>query len=400
MDAVLKKISVLFVIHSLGGGGAERVLVNIANGLPKDRFDVTVMTIVDSGLHRNNLQSHVRYATLIRLPKRDGENESNGSVSGSLLAGKSKLKSVAARLYLWLWRHAPSKMFHRLGVRGTYDVEVAFLEGICTKFVAASNAKRKIAWVHVDIENEPKSHAAFGSINQEACAYESFEKIVCVSEGVRDAMARSFPAVAGRLTVVRNPIDTREIRSKAAEELPDDYGLLFDSNKTTFCAVGRLCEQKAFDRLIRAAALCRSWSVDDFSVLILGEGPLEEELKSLSRQLGVEDIVHFLGYQKNPYPFMVRSDVFVCVSRAEGMSTTVSEALILGVPVLSTPCSGVAELFSVGGGKIVGERDVDIAEALRYETLASFLPCPNSKAVEGFFSYDRAMESVESVLMP
>ena len=400
MTAVSGKTSVLFVIHSLGGGGAERILVNIANSLPQDVFDVTVMTIVDSGLHRSNLQPHVHYATLIHLPERSGGGENNGSVSGSLLAGKSKIKNTVANIYLWLWRHAPSKMIHGLGVKRTYDVEVAFLEGICTKFVAASNAGRKIAWVHVDVENEPKSHAAFSSIAQETGAYEAFDEIVCVSKGVEAAMRRSFPSVAKRLTVVRNPIDVREVRVKAAESLPNSYRRLFGENKTTFCSVGRLCEQKAFDRLLRAAALCRSWGIDDISVLILGEGPLEGDLKSLSKELGVDDIVHFLGYRKNPYPFMVNSNAFICVSRAEGMSTTVSEALILGVPVLSTPCSGVAELFSVGGGTIVGESDAEIAEALKDTARGGRQSNPDCKAVEEFFSYHTAMKSVESVLLP
>lgn len=399
---VSRNTSVLFVIHSLGGGGAERVLVNIANALSERDFDVTVMTIVDSGLHKNNLAKGVHYKTLIPMPDKKHPNgaATNGSVSGSLLAGKSKMKKTVAAFYLWLWRHAPTSAIHAFGVRGSYDIEVAFLEGICTKFVAASRAQRKIAWVHVDVEKEPKSHKAFKSRAQETKAYAAYEKVVCVSEGVCSSMKRQFPSLGNRLTVVRNPIDTVEIKARASESIPAQYECLFEAGRV-FCAIGRLCDQKAFDRLIRAAAICKDRGYHDFRVVILGEGPLEGELKKLARNLRVDDLVCFLGYQKNPYPFIAKSDAFVCVSKAEGMSTTVSEALILGVPVLSTPCSGTAELFAVGDGRIIGDSDEEIARALVHE-LETDREQSNGcdSAVDEFFSFETAIDNVKGVLTP
>lgn len=399
---VSRNKSVLFVIHSLGGGGAERVLVNIANTLSEDGYDVTVMTIVDSGLHRNNLAKGVHYKALIPMPGKKQPNGAvtNGSVSGSLLAGKSRMKNVVAAFYLWLWRHAPTSTVHSFGVRESYDVEVAFLEGICVKFVAASRTSRKIAWVHVDVEKEPKSHKAFKSLAQETRAYSAYEKVVCVSEGVCSSMKKQFPSLAEKLTVLRNPIDIAEIKTMAADGVPAQYECLFEADKV-FCAVGRLCDQKAFDRLIRAAAICKDRGYHDFNVVILGEGPLEGDLRKLASDFHVGDVVRFLGYQKNPYPFIARSDALVCVSKAEGMSTTVSEALILGVPVLSTPCSGTSELFTVGGGRIIGDSDEEIARALVLEL--------NSKRrqngcydadVDEFFSFETAIDKVKGVLFP
>ena len=392
---------VLFVVHSLGGGGAERVLVNTVNNLPHDKYDITVMTIVDSGLHRRNLASHVKYRSLLSMPERkDGVQERNGSVSGSLLAGKSRFKTVAKELYLWFWRYAPTSSLYRSGVRERYDVEVAYLEGICTKFVAASpnDRAKKIAWVHVDIEKEGKSHKAFKSIREESALYDCFDKIVCVSQGVNDAMKRVFPSVAKKLVVARNPIDVQEITESAHEAIPAEYEPLFDK-KYVFCSVGRLCEQKAFDRLVRAAALCKQQVKDDFSIVIMGEGPDNESLISLASELNVTDSVHFIGYQKNPYAFIARSHAFVCTSRAEGMSTTVSEALVLGVPVISTPCSGTDELSSFVNGKIIGDSDEEIANALCSEMDASRMHSRgDSSQVEEFFDLDRAISAIEEIL--
>lgn len=394
----MKKI--LFVVHSLGGGGAERILVNIANNLPRDSFDVSVMTIVDSGLHRRSLAEHVRYLSLFSLPGGKGARERNGSVSGSLLAGKSSFKTIVKKLYMLFWRHAPASALHRFAVREKYDIEVAFLEGICTKFVAASSDRhaKRIAWVHVDIEKEGKSHTAFKSLREERSSYERFEKIVCVSNGVEGSMRRMFPAIADKLLVARNPIDMRDVLEKAHEAIPAECECLFDKS-FVFCSVGRLCEQKAFDRLVRAVALCRQRGKDDFAVVVMGEGPDSGSLQSLASSLDVTDLIHFIGYRENPYPFIARSHAFVCTSRAEGMSTTVSEALILGVPVVSTPCSGTEELFAIGDGRIIGESDEEIADALCVE-MSAFRKrsCDSSAHVREFFDFGNALSSIESVL--
>ena len=108
---------VLFVIHSLGGGGAEKVLVNIVNGLDPHEFDVTVMTIVDSGFHRGELPPTVQYKTLFSLPHAQGRDDAGiGGVSGSLLAGKNLIKRPLAALYMLLWKIMPSKLLYRMKI--------------------------------------------------------------------------------------------------------------------------------------------------------------------------------------------------------------------------------------------------------------------------------------------
>lgn len=109
---------------------------------------------------------------------------------------------------------------------------------------------------------------------------------------------------------------------------------------------GRLVPQKGYDRLIDVVGrLVKDGFI--FELWILGEGTFEdtEKLKDQARNCGASDYIKFLGFQDNPYKYMTQCDLFVCSSRSEGYSTVVTEALILGIPVVSTRCAGTDELL-------------------------------------------------------
>ena len=107
---------------------------------------------------------------------------------------------------------------------------------------------------------------------------------------------------------------------------------------------GRLTQVKGYDRLVRVCAKLRDMGYE-FSVAILGKGEEEENIKKLISENSLEERIKLLGFQENPHKFIRNSDVFVCSSYAEGYSTAVSEAVILGVPVVTTECSGMREIF-------------------------------------------------------
>lgn len=390
---------VLFVIHSLGGGGAEKVLINIVNGLNPHEFDVTVMTIVDSGFHRGELPPTVQYKTLFSLPHAQGRGDAGiGGVSGSLFAGKNLIKRPLAALYMLLWKIMPSKLLYRMKIKERYDVEVSFLEGICAKFVASSSNEesRKLCWVHVDVENEPKSHKAFLSKHQERDCYDRFDTLVAVSEDVVAPFCAHVGVDCSAFEVLYNPLDLGEALSKGEEAIPSQDEPFFEG--FVFCSIGRLCEQKAFDRLIDAAAILDARGCS-FSVVILGEGKLEAQLRERIRERGVSQRVHLLGFKKNPFAYLARSDAYVCTSVAEGMSTTVSEAIMMGRPVITTDCSGARKLLEVGEGCIVSGRPECIAEAMRDMVESGKTgACRASEAAMAFFDHRKRMDDIVDLL--
>ena len=138
------KKKVLFLIHALGAGGAEKILVNIANGMDKERYDVTIMTVVNTGVFRNSIDSDVKYKYIFRIPFRKKKNSNTKSKEpGNLLAKYDPKVQFIAKLYTFIWKYMPVKLFYRLMIREEYDVEIAFLEGICAKLISVQLIKNQ-----------------------------------------------------------------------------------------------------------------------------------------------------------------------------------------------------------------------------------------------------------------
>lgn len=329
----MKKI--VFLIHTLGGGGAEKVLVNLVNNMDKSKFDVTVMTVIDTGIYRGSLNKDVKYKSIIKIPFRNGKNR-----SGSLLTTMSFKKKVAIFIYNLFWKFFPIKLIHKLFIGNKYDVEVAFLEGICAKIISRSSNpnSKKYAWIHVDLEQQHKSKSVF--INQacESRAYNKFDKIVCVSDYVKEKFCSTLDVDKEKVVVKYNPIDSNEIIAKSANDT------FVDRKRFTICSIGRLNRQKNYMRLAR----CTKSLIDKgykFDVWVIGEGTGRPEIEKYINDNKLNNNFFLLGYIENPYPILAKADAFVCSSNAEGYSTSVVEALILGKPVVTTDCAGMSEIF-------------------------------------------------------
>lgn len=329
------RLKVLFLVESLSGGGAEKILSGLVRGLDRERFDVTVCTVVDCGPYREEVRKYARYRTIV--------------------SGRGWLYRLK---YALVYRVLPAGWVYRWRIAGDYDVEAAFTEGFPTRLLAAApeGKARRMAWVHVDLEARPWTQGlVFRSLEEEKKAYARFQTVAHVSQTVREAFERRFGAHAGSV-VLHNPVDRDAVRSgaAAAEKVPE-------KKHFRFVSVGRLEEQKGFDRLISALARLkeRGWQAE---LVILGEGSRRRELEGQAAALGVADSVLMPGFRENPYPWMASADLFVCSSRSEGMSTVITEALALGLPVLAVECSGVREQLGMGRyGRIVENHEEALA---------------------------------------
>lgn len=331
-------IRILFLVESLAGGGAEKVLADLLRGLDPRRFDATVCTIVDCGPYRDEVREHVHYRTIV--------------------SGKGWLYRLK---YAFIYRLLPARVIYRRWIAGNYDIEVAFTEGLPTRLLAAApeDGVPRVAWVHVDLEARPWTQGiVFRSLDEEKKAYARFRTVVHVSRTVREAFERRFGVHPGSI-VLHNPVHEEQVRQRAAmnEEVPA-------KKHFRIISVGRFEEQKGFDRLIEALARVRARGMEA-ELLLLGDGSLRPGLEALANRLGVADRVLMPGFRANPFPWVASADLFVCSSRSEGMSTVVTEALILGVPVLATECSGIREQLGGGAyGLIVPNDDEALAEGV------------------------------------
>lgn len=304
-------IKILFFIDELSGGGAEKVLRTLVNNMDRSKFEVTVQTVepVDPAEY---LVPGIRYKAINRAKSKIGK----------------KLMSC------WIRLCAELKWLYPLYIRDSYDIEIAYLECGPTKMLAGSTNKDavRLAWVHCDLEKK-----GFGNPDKVRQYYKTYDKVVCVSEDVRKAYVRLFGNRPEAL-VLYNVNDEAEILEKADAFLPEDMFL------PTIVSVGRLSFEKGNDRLLEA---CRLLQEDGyvFRLWLVGDGPERKNLEKMVLDYGLEKCVLFWGFQKNPYPYMKASSFLVVPSRYEGFSTVVTEALILGKPVVTTPCSGMDELL-------------------------------------------------------
>lgn len=323
---------ILFVIDSLNGGGAEKILFDIIQNLDKNIYKVDLMTIWNRGYYLNHLPGDVSYHSLVKNPVNKG------------------FTKYVHRFFEISFRLLNSKVLHKLFVRKKYDVEVAFLEGAATKLVAGASC-RKYAWVHIDMEANRWYEQFYKDFDEIRKTYYSFDKICHVSNSLLQVFEKKF-GIKDSCIVLYNPVDENNIINKSLEN-PE---IILQHDALTFVSVGRLERQKGYDRLVKIAANLKLKRYN-FHIYILGEGSQKKELQQQCLELEIENNVHFIGYYDNPYSIMKQADVFICSSRSEGFSTAVTEALVLGLPVVTTECAGMDELLSNGQYGIICENN-------------------------------------------
>lgn len=332
------KRSVLVFIESLDGGGAEAILNNVVRVIDKTKFNLTVVTETDGERYTEEVGSNVCHRSFVKK-------------NGLPFLNKAIIK------YSLL---APERLVRNTLIRGKYDVEIAFCEGYATKIIGNSGRKncKKIAWVHTDVINHPWSEKIYGGAENERKCYENFDAIICVSETMKASFIKKY-GMAEKVHVIYNVIDDADIIKKASESVT------LNLPRPLLTLAGRLTAVKGYDRLVRVCAKLRDLGYD-FSVAILGKGEEEENINKMINENNLADRVRLLGFQENPQKFIKNSDVFVCSSYAEGYSTAVSEAVILGVPVVTTECSGMREIFGDEECGIICENsDNGLFEALK-----------------------------------
>lgn len=379
----MNKRRVLFLIESLAGGGAEKVLTTLVQHIDKERFDVTVCAISGGGKYEDAIKRQVSYKAILAEPK-------NGNVwERWLYVLKHHL------VYKWL----PLSWVYRVFVPQNSDVEVAFVEGFTTKLLSYSTnlVAKRYAWVHIDLHQNHWTKSVYDNLKEETDVYNQYTELFGVSNTVVSAFRKELPNVTVPVETVYNPIDVHDILSRANEIVDLKCG-----KSLLMVTVGRLEPQKSYMRLLRIAKKLIEDGMD-VELWILGDGTERNLLEQYVSENKMQERVCLLGFHTNPYKYLRQGDLFVCSSLSEGYSTAVTEALILGLPIITTDCSGMAELLQNGECGVITEND----EAALYEGLKrlladkSLLEHYRHKAIERVkeFSIEHLMKPIETILM-
>lgn len=368
----MKKI--LFLIHDLGPGGAEKVLVNLLNNMDPSKFDITLMTLIGGGVNEQFLKPHIRYVPLSKW----------------MIRGHSHMMALLT-----------PKQLHKLFIKDTYDIEVSYLEGPTARIISGCpNPNTKlVSWIHIEQHTHRRAQIGFRSYKEMVRCQKKFQSIVCVSEYVKRDFSTLYPQL-DQLQVLYNTNETAMILQKAKEPIGNEMP---EHKVLRLCGVGKLIKNKGFDRVLRIQKRLRDEGYG-LHTYLLGVGSDQANLETYVQQNNMTENVTFLGYQTNPYKYVANCDLFVCASLAEGFSTAATEALIVGTPVCTVEVSGMKEML--GENNEYGIVTENNEEAL-YQGIKRLLDDPallahykKQAALRGKdFSTENTVKAVEEMLL-
>jgi len=176
-----------------------------------------------------------------------------------------------------------------------------------------------------------------------AIAYRQTDQVIAISRGIAKAVSEDFKVPAQKIRVIYNPVDLDEVRQLSRAETDCDF--LNNKAAPVVITAGRLSRQKNFSLLIEAfTGVLKQMPAH---LVILGKGELRPKLELFSKNLGIGGNLTFAGFQKNPFAWISKADLFVLTSSWEGFGNVITEAMACGIPVISTRCSsGPAEIIT------------------------------------------------------
>ena len=347
----MKKI--LFVVNTLGRGGAERALVDLLSAMDFASYEVSLYVLTGQGELIHEIPDQVKivnhvfddtpvlgekgYRKLIRRLLRSSFR------SGAFFRRIpyffiNAIKMVhthtfsAEKLARCLMADSAEKL------ADTFDLAVAFLEGGASMYVASRvKAEKKAAFIHVDYQK-----AGYYRELEDNC-YAAYDRIFAVSEEVKKSFLAVYPECGEKTSVFHNIMNRERILRLAKEScgFSDGYPGF------RIVTLGRLEEQKALELSMEALALLKKDGIKA-RWYVLGEGSERKKLEDKITTFHLEGDFLLMGAVENPYPYLAAADLYVHASRFEGKSIAVQEAQVLGKPIIVSDCSGNREQVEDG----------------------------------------------------
>jgi len=374
MKTINNQKHIAFFIPSLGGGGAERMFLNLANEFRQRGLPVDLVLVRKEGPYLKKVAEGVNIVDL----------------------GASRVLFSLIPLIKYLVKQRPRVFIA--------SMEHANVIAILAKFLARAKTKviiRVANTLSISLQ-ETKGYRRplrlYGTILFSRFA----DEIVAVSKGVADDFAKIARIPRERIRVIYNPTVTREILCQSPKHRVQNTNRTQNREQKkqtyTILGVGRLHPQKDFETLIRAFAKVRENI--NAKLIILGEGEKRKELKELVKELNLREDVKLPGFVDNPYNYMADADVFVLSSRWEGLPNALIEAMACGTPVVSTDCpSGPREILEDGKyGKLVPVGDVNMLAKAILETLENPIDPKKLQERAKYFSVEKAAEKYLTII--
>jgi glycosyltransferase involved in cell wall biosynthesis len=360
---VNRRISVLFIVSDLAGGGAERVVSTMLRRLDRARFAPSLCLWRDIRVY--SVPQDVPVWVLN--------------------------KTRPWHTFRTIWRTARLLERHRPDVISTHLPWVNLTVGLAMRMTSWSGG-----WLPC-LHNVASSEFAVWLLPFLREILRPARRVLAVSEGVRRSYLRTAHLPERQVVTCYNPIDF-DTMDPASRNPPARA-----SARPTVITMGRLIAAKDHATLLRAFAKVRKRV--DAELVILGEGPLRAHLESLAAELGIREHVRMPGFLADPFGALAGANVFALSSRWEGLPTALIEAMAIGLPCVSTRCpSGPDEIIEEGtSGLLVDVGDADtlgetIARVLQDPGLARRFSQNGRRRARSLFSAQRNVRSLEELI--
>lgn len=355
------KKKILFMVSSMNIGGVEKSLLSLLSVIPKEKYDITILTLEKKGGFLDYIPSYIKIeeATWFKDIKPIIMESPQSTVKRYL--AKGKLFKIPSFVYSYYKSKNTGDryIYYKNILKGipyneeVYDAAIAYAgptEIIDAYIGHKVKAEKKIGWVHFDISKHNINEKLYKLL------YEKFNKIFVVSNEANKKLNEIIPSTVGKSEVLLNIISKDLVCNMANKEV--DFDDKFDGIKIV--TVGRLSKEKGQDLAINALYKLIN---DGYKVrwYCIGEGKIRDEYEKLIKEKNLENNFILLGANPNPYPYIKKSDIYVQTSRHEGYCLTLAEAKCLCKPIVTTNFIGAYEQIEDEiNGFIVNQNEDDI----------------------------------------
>ena len=373
---------VLFAIGSMGGGGAERQTLHYLRHLDRSRFTPLLYLHVNRGKLRSQVPADVPVLAFC-----DRQTAPRFNYPGRIQ--RQQVTDLAL-------------------VLDEQQIDVLCAITLQLTLIAGSSTKRRpTPWLAIEMADPRLSFedqvGRFGWLKKHLLwhAYRRADRALAVSDGVREGMIQRYGLPAHHIVTLRNFIDIERVDRQASEAGPQ-----LDLDRFHIVSVGRLHEQKGHCYLLEAIReLVHQRNLQQLHVHLVGDGPLEHQLRETVNRVGLRDHVTFEGFLENPFSFIRRCQLFCFPSLYEGLPLALLEAMACRVPVVATTClSGPSEVLADGRfGRLVPPADpAALVEAIQ-EVVDDYANCQQlaqaaRQHVEEHYSVHIGMERLQKLL--
>ncbi len=330
------KKKVVFFIPTLEAGGAEKNVIKLLSGVSKEKYQTVLLVGKKRGEFLKDVPSSIPVFEL-----------------GTLSSIMTFFKMIG-----FLKRQKPDLFVSNLSRFNVINLLAHFFSGSNSRIIVVEHTQVSL----LPLTAKSFLHRIFARYIFPSLAsflYKAADCVVAVSGGVASDLKK---VLRGKvfIKVLYNPVVDKSILDFSKDEVNQIW---FNKKEVpVILSVGRLVGAKNHELLLRTVKLVLEKV--KVNLVVLGQGHKKEYLEKLVFELGIKDAVHFIGFQENPFKYMARADVFVSSSSREGFGNSIVEAMALGLPVVSTDCSGPAEIIQDAGILVPVEDASSLAKAI------------------------------------